>query len=82
MSRPLTVSVPQVYGDLNRTMLWGGQRVRFHAGLHLVSLHPHTGHVTAANSFMTWQATSDTQFLQALRDLQDGRLLLVAGAVS
>lgn len=75
------VCVLQVYSDLNRTMLWGKERVRMHAGLHLISLHPHTGHVTAANSFTTWQVTSDTQFLDALRDSQDGRLLLVAGAV-
>lgn len=74
-------SVLQVYSDLNRTTLWGKDRVRYHAGLHLLSLHPHTGHVTAANSFMTWQVTSDTQFLKALQDSQDGRLLLVVGVV-
>lgn len=82
MSLPLSVCLLQVYSDLNRTMLWGKERIRFHAGLHLISLHPETGHVTAANSFMTWQVTSDTEFLKALRDHQDGRLLLVAGAVS
>lgn len=71
----------QVYSDLNRTMAWGSKRARLHAGLHLVSLHPFTGQITAANSFMTWQATSDTQFLKALRDTQDSRLLLVAGVV-
>lgn len=81
MSLPLSVCLLQVYSDLNRTKLWGTGRVRFHAGLHLISLHPHTGHVTAANSFTTWQVTGDTEFLKALRDYQDGRLLLVAGAV-
>ena len=62
-------------------MAWGSERARLHAGLHLVSLHPLTGKVTAANSFMTWQVTSDAKFLEALQDTQDGRLLLVAGVV-
>ncbi|XP_045116725.1 protein O-linked-mannose beta-1,2-N-acetylglucosaminyltransferase 1-like isoform X2 [Portunus trituberculatus] len=76
----LAVDGVQVYQDLNRTMQWGKRHARLHAGLHLLSLHPTTGHVAAANSFITWQATSDAMFLKALRDSQDGRLLLVAGA--
>nr|XP_053634676.1 protein O-linked-mannose beta-1,2-N-acetylglucosaminyltransferase 1-like [Cherax quadricarinatus] len=76
----LYVDEHQVYSCLNKTMIWGNDHARLHAGLHLITLHQVTGQVMAAYSYMTWQPTSDTQFLEAVREMQDGRLLVIVGA--
>ncbi|XP_042210079.1 uncharacterized protein LOC121857897 [Homarus americanus] len=76
----LQVNNAQVYSDLNNTMFWGSMKVRLHAGLHLITLHQVTGQVMTADSYMTWQATSDTQFISALKEIQNGRLLVIIGA--
>ncbi|KAG7178113.1 O-linked-mannose beta-1-2-N-acetylglucosaminyltransferase 1-like 8, partial [Homarus americanus] len=70
----------QTYSVLNNTVSWGSGPVRLHAGLHLISLHQGTGQVMMADSYKTWQTTIDTIFLQALRKIQDGRLLVILGA--
>lgn len=71
-----------MYSALNNTLSWGTGPVRLHAGLHLITLHQVTGQVMAADSYMTWQTTIDTLFLEALKETQDGRLLVILGAVS
>ncbi|KAK3859571.1 hypothetical protein Pcinc_034333 [Petrolisthes cinctipes] len=70
----------QVYKCVNKTVQWGSKARRYHAGLHLVVLHQYTGRLMAADSFTTWQMTSDTAFLSALHNIQDGRLILILGA--
>ncbi|XP_045596272.2 protein O-linked-mannose beta-1,2-N-acetylglucosaminyltransferase 1 [Procambarus clarkii] len=70
----------QIYTALNHTMAWGRGRARLHAGLHLITLNQDTGQVMAADSYMTWQPTSEGQFLAALHHTQRGRLLVIAGA--
>ncbi|KAK4308555.1 hypothetical protein Pmani_019760 [Petrolisthes manimaculis] len=70
----------QVYQCVNKTVQWGSKARRYHAGLHLVVLHQYTGRLMAADSFTTWQMTSDTVFLSAFHNIQNGRLILILGA--
>ncbi|XP_045596267.2 protein O-linked-mannose beta-1,2-N-acetylglucosaminyltransferase 1-like [Procambarus clarkii] len=67
----LTVDGRQVYKDLKYNMS---------CGLHLVTLHPATGRVMAAHSYMTWQPALHKAFLEGLNDIQNGRLLVILGA--
>lgn len=66
---------------MNRTVQWGDKNKRYHAGLHLVVLHQYTGRLMTADLYTTWQMTSDAAFLSALNNIQDGRLILILGAV-
>ncbi|KAK4317564.1 hypothetical protein Pmani_011368 [Petrolisthes manimaculis] len=76
----LKVDDRQEYQLVNKTTKWGSGMARLHAGLHLVVLHQYTGRLMAADSFTTWQMTSDTAFLSAFHNIQDGRLILILGA--
>lgn len=71
----------QEYHLVNQTSMWGNGLARLHAGLHLVVLHQYTGRLMTAESFTTWQMTSDAAFLSAFHNIQDGRLILILGAV-
>ncbi|XP_042888583.1 protein O-linked-mannose beta-1,2-N-acetylglucosaminyltransferase 1-like isoform X2 [Penaeus japonicus] len=76
----LSVDGEQVYSMLNKTRPWGTKTARLHAGIHLLTLHEFTGKVMRADLYMTWQPTSETQFLAELNQIQDGRLLVIMGA--
>ena len=56
--------------------------VRFHAGLHLVTLDERSGDVMRSQTFLTWQPETSRQVRHALRDAGEGRLLLLVGLVS
>ncbi|MPC34354.1 hypothetical protein E2C01_027739 [Portunus trituberculatus] len=72
----------KVFHILNQTESIQGQVVRFHAGLHLVTLDERSGAVMRSQTFLTWQPESSRQVAQALRDAGEGRLLLLVGLVS
>lgn len=55
---------------------------RLHAGLHLVTLSERTGEVMRTETFLTWQPEASRQVGQALRDVGEGRLLVLVGVVS
>ncbi|XP_045116727.1 protein O-linked-mannose beta-1,2-N-acetylglucosaminyltransferase 1-like [Portunus trituberculatus] len=69
----------KVFHILNQTESIQGQVVRFHAGLHLVTLDERSGAVMRSQTFLTWQPESSRQVAQALRDAGEGRLLLLVG---
>ncbi|XP_063882204.1 protein O-linked-mannose beta-1,2-N-acetylglucosaminyltransferase 1-like [Scylla paramamosain] len=56
-----------------------GHVVRFHAGLHLVTLDERSGEVMRSQTFLTWQPETSRQVAQALRDAGEGRLLIIVG---
>lgn len=56
--------------------------VRFHAGLHLVTLDERSGKVMRGQTFHTWQPETSRQVDQALQDAGEGRLLVLVGLVS
>lgn len=64
------------------TVAWGLGEARLHAGLHLLLLHQTAGSLVIAESFMTWQPELDKSFMQLWDEIQDGRLLVLLGAVS
>lgn len=71
-----------MYSDEQRLTVWGHEEVRLHAGLHLLLLHQTAGTFVAAEAFMTWQPELDKGFLQYWNEIQEGRLLVLLGAVS
>nr|XP_027230650.1 protein O-linked-mannose beta-1,2-N-acetylglucosaminyltransferase 1-like [Penaeus vannamei] len=76
----LSVDGEQVYSMLNKTRPWGNGTARLHAGIHLLTLHQFTGKVMRSDLYMTWQPTSEAQFLAEMNRIQDGRLLVIMGA--
>lgn len=71
-----------MYRDELHMMAWGPDEARLHAGLHLLLLHQTAGSLVAAESFMTWQPELDKGFMQYWNEIQEGRLLVLLGAVS
>ncbi|KAK7075875.1 hypothetical protein SK128_016407 [Halocaridina rubra] len=75
----LRVNDKLVYSCVNKTLTLNTMTLKFHAGIHLVTLHQATGQVMRTENFMTWQAGTECHLLSALESIQDGRLLVFIG---
>ncbi|XP_045116726.1 protein O-linked-mannose beta-1,2-N-acetylglucosaminyltransferase 1-like [Portunus trituberculatus] len=70
----------EVYKRRNILREWAGEQRRYHAGVHIIALHQSSGKMMQTRQFLTWQPTAHRMLAEALRALQEGRLVLVLGA--
>ncbi|KAF2361232.1 Glycosyl transferase family 13 [Trinorchestia longiramus] len=70
-----------VYSSWREFVSWGDETRRLHAGVHVLSLDAATGLVTRTAKLLTWQRASAKELVRELRAINQGRIVLIVGAV-
>ncbi|XP_042888585.1 protein O-linked-mannose beta-1,2-N-acetylglucosaminyltransferase 1-like [Penaeus japonicus] len=70
----------EVYRVVNKTVPWGAERARLHAGVHYVILNERSGQVMQAATFLTWQPEATRQLQDVVMSTRNGRVIVILAA--
>ncbi|XP_069978504.1 protein O-linked-mannose beta-1,2-N-acetylglucosaminyltransferase 1-like [Penaeus vannamei] len=92
---PETASNAEIFGAVNRTgvTIWlddqliyassenmfKGNKTQYHAGIHVVVLHPHRFTVLQKEQFFTWQPAAHRMLTKMIKHTQYGRIVILVG---
>lgn len=62
--------------------MFKGNKTQYHAGIHVVVLHPHRFTVLQKEQFFTWQPAAHRMLTKMIKHTQYGRIVILVGVVS